>query len=107
MTIGDTTYFATYTVRIASGGNTYIDLVVKNICPNQVFGKRRPTSTYPAFSFHARDAASETVFVDPMKINSRYEGFAECEMLAVYCFSPKNDLKFKVSSGTAWIEQSL
>jgi hypothetical protein len=82
MTIGDTTYFVTYTVRIASGVNTYIEFVVKNICPNQVF-------------------------VDPMKINSGYEGVAECDMFAVYRFPPKNDLKFKVSSGTAWIEQSL
>lgn len=82
MTIGDTTYFATYTVRMQSAGNAYVEFVVRNICPNQVF-------------------------VDPLKINSGYEGVADCDMIAVYQLNARHKIELEVSSGPAWIEQSL
>lgn len=82
MIIGGTTYFATYTVRMRNAGHAYVEFVVRNICPNQVF-------------------------VDPLKINSGYEGVADCDMIAVYRLNARHKVEFKVSSGPAWIEQSL
>lgn len=82
MVIDGITYFATYTIRMQNMGRAYIEFVVRNICPNQVF-------------------------VDPQKINSGYEGVAECEMIAVFRLHGLHDIEMKVSSGPAWIEQSL
>jgi|GEM_PF-563985 len=82
MSINGTTYFATYTIRMRTLGRSHIQFVVRNICPNQVF-------------------------VDPMKFNSGYEGVAEADMFLAVEVAPKYWVELNVSSGTAWIEQSL
>ncbi len=82
MVIDGTTYFATYTVRLQNLGHAHLEFVVRNICPNQTF-------------------------VDPLKLNSGYEGVAECDMIVVYRLHGLHEIDFKVSSGPAWIEQSL
>lgn len=82
MIINNNTYFAKFKVEITSKGHSHIQFIIENTCPNQVF-------------------------VDPLKLNSGYEGVAKCDMIVSIHLSEKITRDVIVSSGTAWIEQSL
>lgn len=83
MQIDGTTYFGTYEVCLLQSENCEIKFLVENICPNQTFR-------------------------DPQHINSGYEGVARCEMRISYRQGENTPpLAMPVSTGTAWIEQSL
>ena len=83
MQIDGTTYFGMYEVSLLETENCTIKFLVQNICPNQTF-------------------------VDPQHINSGYEGVARCDMVITYQRGGNTPpLSLTVSTGTAWIEQSL
>lgn len=82
MIINGNKYFSKFKVEIKSKSHSHIQFMIENICPNQVF-------------------------IDPLKLNSGYEGVAKCDMSVSIHLSQKITRQIIISSGTAWIEQSL
>jgi hypothetical protein len=75
-------YFMKFNVEIKTPGHAHISFLVESLFPNQVF-------------------------TDPAHLNNGYEGVAECTMMIDFQISEKIKRHLVVSTGTAWIEQSM
>ncbi|MDD5057451.1 MAG: lipocalin-like domain-containing protein [Sideroxydans sp.] len=105
------------TLLLQNGESVFVDTVTTPLGPTYTtpggivyflkFKIDMSIAPHATISFRVNSLCPDQVFVDPLKLNSGYEGVADAQMFVIYQFGARDTRELLVSSGDAWIEQSI